>query len=154
MPSVGARSRRHVAIRLVRLVNAALGYFPGHKLGFGGRQPRNLIADWTYEALTGKYRLTGDATDYDAALATIELPVILISLAGDPLVPNSCANFLARKLLAARLTQVELQARDHGLPGFHHFRWVRTPAPVLDAIERWVDTEGIVGSRDRNAARA
>jgi len=150
MPSAGARFRRRAAVRLVRSVNSALGYFPGHKLGFGGRQPRSMIADWTHEALTGKYRLTGDATDFDAALATIAVPVIFVSLSGDPLVPSSCASFLARKLAAARLTQVELQARDLGLPRFHHFRWVRTPEPILDAIERWAGTEAHVGIEKTN----
>jgi predicted alpha/beta hydrolase len=82
----------------------------------------------------------GDPTDYDQALGTLRLPVLMVSLSGDAFVPKSCADFLARKLKQASVTQVELQARDYGLPTFHHFRWTRKPDPVLDQVDQWVRT--------------
>lgn len=137
LPTGTARLKRHLAVRTVRLINAGLGYFPGHKLGFGGRQPHDMIADWAHEALTGRYKVRADATDYDDSLASLDLPVILISLSGDRLLPRSSADFLAAKMPKARLTQIELQAEEHGVEAYPHFRWVRRPAPILDRIEHW-----------------
>ena len=125
------------AIPLVRLIGQSLGFFPRDKLGFGGRQPLNMILDWTHEALTGHYRVVGDNTDYNAALESLELPVMLLSLSGDPLIPRPCADFLARKLKKARVTQVELQAGDYGMKAFSHFSWVKKPEPVLEQVESW-----------------
>lgn len=133
----GMKFKRHMGIRLVRAIDQTLGYFPGHKVGFGGRQPLNMILDWTHEALTGRYKVTGDTVDYDAALARLQAPVLILSLSGDPLVPKTCADFLAGKLPQARVTQVELQASDYGMKVFHHFRWVRKPEPVLEQVEKW-----------------
>lgn len=137
----GQRLKRQIGIRAVRLIDQALGFFPGDKLGFGGRQPLNMILDWTHEALTGKYSVIGDPTSYDDALSRLSLPVLLISLSGDPLVPRTSATFLAGKLKQARITQIELKASDYGLKRFDHFRWARNAAPVLAKADAWMDRE-------------
>ena len=148
----GQKLKRHIGLRFVRLVDQALGFFPGDKVGFGGRQPLNMILDWTHEALTGTYRVIGDATNYDDELSRLSLPVLMISLSGDPLVPKTSATFLARKLKQARVTQIELQAKDHGLPRFDHFRWARKPAPVLAKVDEWV-RDGLVQAPVQATAR-
>ncbi len=140
MPA-GRRLKRRVGIELVGIVARALGYFPGHKVGFGGLQPLNMMLDWTHEGLTGRYRVVGDSTNYDRDLGSLDIPVLLLSLSGDPLVPKTCADFLARKLKGARVTQVELQAKDYGLKSFDHFRWARKPEPVLERVDAWIQTE-------------
>jgi predicted alpha/beta hydrolase len=136
MLSAGQRFTRYLGLRTVRTINRALGFFPGDKLGFGGRQPFHIIHDWTHEALTGTYRVIGDATDYDAALSRLTLPVLFVSLRGDALVPKCSADFLARKLPRAQVTQVELQAND-GAP-YHHFRWAKQPGAILARVDEWV----------------
>lgn len=137
----GQKLKRQIGLRAVRLIDQALGFFPGDKLRFGGRQPLNMMLDWTNEALTGKYSVTGDGTDYDEALSRLSLPVLMISLSGDPLVPKTSAAFLAGKLKQARVTQVELQASDYGMQRFDHFRWARKAAPVLAKVDEWVGRE-------------
>jgi predicted alpha/beta hydrolase len=134
----GQRLKRQLGLRLARSITQALRYFPGHRLGFGGRQPRNMILDWTHEALTGKYRVKGDTVDYDHELELLELPVLLVSLEGDRLVPKPSADYLARKLTRARVTQLELQAPEGG--AYHHFRWVKEPTDVLSEVDQWVRT--------------
>jgi predicted alpha/beta hydrolase len=131
------RHRRHFGIRLARLINAAFGY-SGHRLGFAGRQPRNIIADWSHEGLTGSYAIIDDGTDYNAALTTLSLPILMVSLSGDPLVPLPCVDFLAAKLRHAEISQVELSAQQLGMPAAYHFRWVRQSEAVLDQFERGV----------------
>ena len=138
LPSWLARQRRRLAFWSIRGVGRTLGYFPGHKLGFGGRQPLNIMLDWSHEGLTGRYRVIGDDTDYNAALERLTTPVLMVSLSGDPLVPRSSAEALAAKLRQAPVTGFELQARDHGLEAFNHFKWVRQPKPVLDPVDDWI----------------
>ena len=130
---------RYLGLRTVRTIDQALGFFPGDKLGFGGRQPFNMILDWTQEALTGRYRVQGDASDYDRELQQLEVPVLMVSLHGDALVPRPSADYLARKLARARVAQVELEAED-GKP-YHHFGWVKAPAPVLAPVDRWIGAQ-------------
>src|SRR5262249_6780268 len=133
LPSRQSRLKRYLGIRLVRFVNATLGYFPGDKLGFGGRQPRKMIDDWTFQGPKGQYRIIGDETDCDSALESLDLPVLFLSFSGDVLVPQSCAKFLAAKLRQADVLMIELGSKNDGVPGLHHYRWVRNPEPVLNA---------------------
>ncbi len=132
----GQRLTRHLGLRTVRTIDQVLGFFPGDKLGFGGRQPFNMMLDWTHEALTGKYLVRGDAADYDRGLEQLEMQVLMVSLRGDALVPRPSADFLARKLTRAHVTQVELRPENGGT--YHHFRWVKQPGPVLAHVDDWV----------------
>jgi predicted alpha/beta hydrolase len=132
------RWRRRGEVRLVRTAIGVLGYWPGHRLGFGGRQPKGLMTDWAYEARHGRYRLAGDPTDYEAALAVLAPPTLLIGLAGDPMVPPAGLAHLADRLPASitRLTLDGPAAQDH-------FLWARRePELVIDAVEEWLASEG------------
>ena len=137
----GQKLKRQFGLRVVRLIDQALGFFPGDKLRFGGRQPLNMMLDWTHEALTGTYKVIGDPTNYDDELSRLSLPVLIISLSGDPLVPKTSATFLAGKLKRARVTQVELRASDYGLKSFDHFRWARNATHVLAKADEWASRE-------------
>ena len=143
------RFTRHVQLRLVRTIDQVLRFFPGDKLGFGGRQPLNMILDWTHEALTGRYLVKGDATDYERVLAQLNLPVLIVSLDGDPLVPKPSADYLARKLSRARVAQIELHAEDG--KAYDHFRWVKKPAAVLAPVDQWIDARFSSANRRTDA---
>ncbi|RUQ98214.1 alpha/beta fold hydrolase [Labedella endophytica] len=128
-----ARWRRAAEIATVRMSSAALGYWPGHRLGFGGRQPRLLMRDWAFEARTGRYRLVGDPTDYESLLSTITPPILLVTIDGDPLITPESVDTLARRLpgTAERMT-VAAGARDH-------FLWARrAPHLVIDPVDTWL----------------
>lgn len=131
----GQRFKRHLGLRIVRTIDQVLRFFPGDRLGFGGRQPLNMILDWTQEALTGRYCVKGDVSDYNHDLEQLKVPVLMISLQGDSLVPRSSADYLARKLSRARVTQIEVCTEDG--KAYHHFRWVKKPAPILAQVDQW-----------------
>jgi predicted alpha/beta hydrolase len=141
----GQRFRRHLGVKAARTIDQVLRYFPGDKLGFGGRQPLNMILDWSHEALTGRYRLKRDATDYDQALGQLEAPVLMVSLQGDTLVPRSSADFLAGKLAAAQVTQLELRASDG--KAYDHFRWLTKPAAIVAQVDRWIGDQFSMAKR-------
>ena len=128
------RVRRRIGTQFVRTASDVLGYWPGHRLGFGGRQPKPMMHDFAYEARHGRYRLTGDPTDYEAALATLDQPALLLALAGDPLMPLLGVDHLAGRLP----THVHRAGVDTGLAG-DHFAWARkAPEPVVSTIETWL----------------
>lgn len=131
------RARRRGQVALVRATSSLHGHWPGDRLGFGGRQPRSLMRDWCYEGRHGRYRLHGDDTDYETALAEITVPILMLSLAGDALVPERAVDHLRHRLPQhsehRRLTSGSAE-------GFDHLRWARSEArPVMDAIESWAD---------------
>jgi len=130
------RWRRRGQVRLLSAVTGVLGYWPGHRMGFGGRQPARLMADWAYEARHGRYRLAGDPTDYNAALAALAPPTLLIALAGDRMIPPRAVTHLADRLPA--------QAEQRTLTGAqtdNHFLWARRrPELLIDEVENWLTT--------------
>jgi predicted alpha/beta hydrolase len=128
------RARRRIGIVSVRTVIGVLGYWPGHRMGFGGRQPKGVMADWAYEGRHGRYRLAGDPTDYEAALARLEPPTLLIDLEGDRLVPPLAVTHLANRLppRVERRTLTGDHARDH-------FTWARRrPELMIDEVDGWL----------------
>ncbi|MDP2228398.1 MAG: alpha/beta fold hydrolase [Moraxellaceae bacterium] len=120
-----------VQTQFVRVPAALLGYFPGERLGFGGRQARSEMADWANAGLDGRYDLRGAALDYEAALAQAERPVHLFSLDGDAFAPRGATAVLARKLPPALVQHHHLT--DEHLPSAarDHFRWSRHPEAVI-----------------------
>jgi predicted alpha/beta hydrolase len=133
------RLRRRTGVRFVRTTIGVLGYWPGHRMGFGGRQPKGLMADWAFEATHGRYRLAGDPTDYEAALATLGPPTLLIGLEADSMIPPAAVAYLASRLP----TEVEhrMLTGDHARD---HFLWARrSPELMIDEIENWLGRIGL-----------
>jgi predicted alpha/beta hydrolase len=135
----GRRFARHLGVRAVRTIGQFLRFFPGEKLGFGGRQPLNMILDWTQEALTGRYRVQGDPADYNHDLKQLKARVLMVSLQGDTLVPRPSADYLAGKLTWAEVGQIELRAEDG--KAYHHFRWLKKPDLVLAPVDQWIGAQ-------------
>lgn len=131
--TIVGRSKRRGQVAFASATSAALGYWPGDRLGFGGRQPRALMRDWCREGRTGLYRLHGDDTDYEAALRTMELPVLMLSLDGDSVITEPAFEHLAKRL-PAHVERSHLGSTRSG--GFDHVRWARAePQPIIDATE-------------------
>ena len=64
------------------LVARLLGYFPGKKLGFGGLEAKTVMIDWSGQARSGYYRLKDSDIDYEAALAQLKVPSLVVTLEG------------------------------------------------------------------------
>lgn len=120
--------------QFVRLPAALLGYFPGNKLGFGGRQARSEMRDWANAALDGRYDLPGAAHDYEAAFAGVTQPARLFSLEGDDFAPEGAAAVLAKKLPPALVQHRHLTAADLPAAARDHFRWSRHPEAVIPLL--------------------
>lgn len=125
--------------QFVRLPAALLGYFPGNKLGFGGRQARSEMRDWANAAINGRYDLRGASLDYEAAFAGVTRPVRLFSLEGDDFAPKGATAVLAHKLPAALTEHHHLTAADLPAPARDHFRWSRHPDEVIPFLLKAAD---------------
>lgn len=140
--------RRYVFLLATQFIAAAgkvLGSYPGHRLGFGGREARSLVADWAHQARTGRYRAKGSDTDYEATLGRMREPALLISVAGDEFAPASAADHLASKLPPGKATRLHLDDPVFRESSNAHFGWVKRPGPVVDAIADWMTATGISG---------
>lgn len=120
--------------QFVRGPAAVLGYFPGNKLGFGGRQARSEMRDWANAALDGRYDLINAGIDYEAALRRINKPVRIFSLDGDDFAPRGAAAVLVEKVPAAQVQHHHLTANELPAEALDHFRWSRSPQAVVPRL--------------------
>jgi len=128
------------AASLFRGVARVVGYFPGHRLGFGGREARGVMEDWSTQALTGRYafHLGGEAAE--DLLARADGRVLAVSVAGDSLAPPSAVDHLCSKLRAARVARWHYEPAA-STPRLDHFRWVKHPRAIANYVRRWIDDQ-------------
>src|SRR5699024_1518454 len=90
--------RRMYAVGLlVNLLSALLGYFPGHRVGLGGREARTQMRDWARFNRTGRLEFGSPRTNHDRAMAEVRVPILGLSFAGDDFAPpRALAGVLAQ----------------------------------------------------------
>ena len=115
------------------------GYFPGHKLGFGGRQPKTVMSDWARQSRTGQFIPKGSNFDYEAAMAKLTHPVFALSIEGDNFAPHSAADHLVGKVKSASLTRIKYQPTDALKPKINHFRWVKENEEIVTRLNQWAE---------------
>jgi predicted alpha/beta hydrolase len=114
------------------LANRA-GALPGRRIGFGGREARGVIADWSRTALSGRYAARGLEQDLEAGLAALQLDVRAVVLADDWLAPASSLRFLLDKMPLATTTVRHLDGAALGTAP-DHFAWMQRPDAVARAL--------------------
>lgn len=118
---------------LVRL----LGHFPGDTVGFARREGAGVMRDWARQGITGKYLLHGDPTDYEKALAELNLPTLVLEAARDHLAPPDAVTHLIAKLKQASIQRTVFEPIG-ARRGFEHFDWFKNPLPVVEHITGWL----------------
>ena len=137
--SVRGRAKRRGQVALIRAITGTVGWFPGHLVGFAGRQPRTMMADWGHEGRTGRFVLAGSTADHEAQLAALDRPVLMLTFDGDPIVPRVSSDHLGARLATARVTSVHVPRSENGGAPFDHFRWARrAPDTVLGPLAAWL----------------
>jgi len=133
------RTRRQLKLlcKLIPFFNLLLGYYPGNRLGFGGREARTLMADWLALAKTNVYQAHGMDEDFDAAIGRYRGTLLSIRLADDPFAPEAAMAAVSDKFLRSQVDKVVISAAELGDKA-DHFRWARTPAAVVDQVTRWL----------------
>ncbi|HEY3504564.1 MAG TPA: alpha/beta fold hydrolase [Actinocatenispora sp.] len=118
-------------------LSAGLGYWPGHRLGFGGRQSRGIMRDWAYVVRTGDFPAL-DGIDVDARLADVKVPVLGVSVEGDRLTPAPTLDHFTDKFTGTAVTRHHYTTAESGAP-MNHFRWTRAAAPLIARILAFAD---------------
>lgn len=116
------------------LVTASVGYFPGRRLGFGGREARGVMRDWADSAKTGRYA----HIDEHPPPALITRPVLGIGFARDGLVPRAALDDLLARTGSAAATVAVLGAHDLAGMTPDHFSWMRKPEPLAHRLADWL----------------
>lgn len=121
--------------QLIASAARVMGYWPGHRLGFGGRQPVRLMRDWARQARTGRYQLAGASSGDDEAMWNFTKPIFAVTLSGDAFAPPTAVSGLLTKAPDAPSTRAHYSTNDAGVPALGHFRWARRGGAEL---ARWV----------------
>lgn len=140
-PAEQPRMRR--GLRLIDAVLRVWPWYPGDWLGFGGRQPRQLMRDWLGLARTGRFGAMAGLAGVDDQLQQARGPVLAIGIEGDGLAPPEATRQLLA--LAPALSVQHRQARSDRLlresPTRRHNLWPRDPQAVLPLFEPWLRTQ-------------
>ncbi len=121
-------------------VAAAVGHYPGRRLGFAGREARGVIRDWTSSGRSGIYSPPGIEHDLEQAMRDLKVPAFSLRMADDWFVPQSSLDWLKGKLASADHEQAVL-TRDQLAGPADHYRWMREPDSSALAIARWLDRQ-------------
>ena len=121
------------AYRAMASLAALNGALPGRTIGFGGREARGVMRDWSRTGLTGVYAGRGIHADLEAALAGVDAAVDAVRLQDDWLVPQGSLTYLIGKL-RPRSVREHVLSRDVLGAKADHFAWMRAPAAVAAAL--------------------
>ena len=130
--------------QLARGLSSALGYWPGDKLGFAGREARGVIRDWSHQARTGRYEFKLGGAEAESLLARAAGEVLAISVDNDVLAPASAVDHICQKLSSARVTRWHYTAARGDR--IDHFRWVKRPDPVARRVKAWIEASSRTAS--------
>lgn len=120
-------------------VAALRGHWPGDRLGFGGRQPRQLMREWARFARHGDLVVARGSELSEPDFAGVDLPVLALTLDNDSLAPQGSVDNLAGKLTRSRVEHryVTRPVGEAG-PAFDHFVWARHPGSFAAEVATWV----------------
>ncbi len=125
---------------IFNLMSQLLGYFPGHKVGFGGKAAKTQMKDWSHVGKTGSYQLASDSLDYEVALDQLKMPVLAIYIEGDWMSPKAAMVHLYQKFnSAAPITNFTLTKAATGVQ-LNHFNWVKNSAAIVKTIKEWISS--------------
>jgi predicted alpha/beta hydrolase len=135
------RGRQRLGVQLfahaLPALTALAGYYPGHRLGFAGREAGQVMRDWAATVRSGRYlAYDGDQT-MDAALARLRQPALGLRFSHDWLVPEASLRALLGKLGGGTHTVETFDDAKLGARA-DHFRWMRQPAAVAARIAAWL----------------
>jgi len=121
---------------VIQATAAVMGYFPGKAFGFGGREARRLMNDWSRIARTNMFNFQDDPYDYDGTLAALGCPVLNLCFPADTYAPLPAVRFFTDKL-----PQNRLKLRLLDIPEFqetNHFNWVNQGDLIAPLLTAWL----------------
>jgi len=121
------------------LVAAALGYFPGRRMGVGGTEAVRLIRDWARLVRRGRYDMVNPSVDYESLLEELRIGVLAISFSDDGFAPRRAVDRFCSRMPSSSLTCWHLTPQDFGCKQLGHFRWVYQGEQLAQRMARWLN---------------
>ena len=134
------KTRRQIGLLccLIPVFNVLLGYYPGNRVGFGGREARTLMRDWRHMAVDNRYCATGQDEDLDAGMGAYQGVVLSVRPADDGFAPAAAMAAVTDKFRQASVSHRVIDAYELGDTA-DHYRWARRPQVVVEAVVEWMD---------------
>lgn len=141
------RTQIRFLIAVIPVLTALLGYYPGHRLGFGGREARRLMADWLLMARENRYGAAGmEQDDLERRVREGDGPVLSIRCDRDGLAPLAAIEGVNGRLAGSRLDRFEITSEALGARA-DHLSWARQPALAAQAITGWIEGQAARGTQ-------
>ncbi len=120
------------------IVGPILGYFPGARIGFGGREAAGLMRDWSHVARTGEYRPVGSQLDYERQLRALDRTVLAITFAADSWAPAQATQALLNKVTRCKPVHLHWDASETEGVAVDHYSWIKCPNLVAPSIAQFI----------------
>jgi len=117
-----------------------LGYYPGDRVGFGGREARGLMADWLQMARHNRYSAAGIDSDIEAMVQADDCPVLAIYCDDDAFGPLAAIRGVTNRLGNRDIQWQEITSEALGIKA-DHVSWAKQPAIAVSAISMWIDQQ-------------
>jgi len=124
--------------QFLNFVAKFVGYMPGKRLGFGGNEAKDLIADWARQARTGNYRIKNASADYEALLGVLSMPVLAMPVHKDSLAPESAIGHLLSKIPNCDIETLRIDSKLLAVDKLKHSNWGRYPGRLPELIANWL----------------
>jgi len=122
---------------LIPFVSWLLGYYPGNRLGFGGREYRQLMMDWREWGLRSSYNF-GPYHDAEEKMKAYRGDFLSLAIDGDTFASEAATAKPRGVMASANLTTKQITAKEQG-EYLGHFDWARQPNGIVSAITRWIN---------------
>lgn len=123
-------------IALIPLMTYVLGYFPGSRLGLGGREYRGLMLDWRLWARSGSYNIKGFES-VEERLAEFSGRMLSVAFDQDTLASAKSIDRACSVFKSADVRKLKLGAAEQGAH-LGHINWGRKPDGAVAAVLDWL----------------
>jgi predicted alpha/beta hydrolase len=127
-------------IASIPIVTSLLGYYPGDRMGLGGREARRLMDDWLVMARSNRYGAEGMQQDLEQLVQSDACPVLSIYCDQDNLAPLQAIEGVTRRLRGHDVDWFEITSEALGARA-DHASWAKHPDGAAEAITRWIGAQ-------------
>lgn len=131
--------RIRMLARLVPAVNLLFGYFPGDRIGFGGKEARTIMREWRMLARENRYCPRGMDHDFDAGVAAYPGPVLALRMGDDDWAPEPSVRAVIDKFQSTQVRLEVISSEELGVTADHH-GWCKRPDAVARLVAGWIDS--------------
>lgn len=132
--------RLRALYHLIPISRRLLGYYPGDKLGFGGREASGMMMDWREMAGKNRYQARGMKVDFETGIRNYSGRVLTVRMTNDDFAQSDAVAEVWQKFRQARRAHRLFDEKTLGATA-DHFRWARRPNAVCTAVNAWVRDE-------------